>query len=73
MPTPEPTDAMLDRYLRTYDDPLSVFNLRYTDPSRGYRFMVISCYWRSRLLWVLVLSGSETIQLDLRLNLLESP
>lgn len=63
----------MDRYLRARDDPLSVLNLRYTDPSRSYRFLVISCYRHSRLLWVWVLSGSDAIELDIRLNLLDTP
>ena len=63
----------MDRYLRAYEDPLSVFNLRYTDPSRTYRFVVISRYRRSRLLWVWILSGSDVIELDIRLNLLDTP
>lgn len=62
----------MDRYLRAYDDPLSVFGLRYTDPSRSYHFIVISCYRRSRLLGVWVLSGSDVIELDIRLNLLDT-
>jgi hypothetical protein len=71
--TPPPTEAIMDRYLRAYDDPLSVFNLRYTDPSRRYHFVVISCYRRSRLLWVWVLSDSDAVELDIRLNLLDTP
>ncbi|RTE70805.1 hypothetical protein BHE90_014792, partial [Fusarium euwallaceae] len=73
MPTPSPTETIMNRYLRSYDDPFSAFNPRYSDPSRNYRFVVMSRYRDSRLLWVWILSGSDTIELDLRLFLLDTP
>ncbi|RSM04213.1 hypothetical protein CDV31_010141 [Fusarium ambrosium] len=73
MPTPSPTETIMNRYLRSYDDPFSAFNPRYSDPSRNYRFVVMSRYRNSRLLWVWILSGSDTIELDLRLCLLDTP